>query len=468
MPWWKRNTNESEVAGQIKQEVINALQHLDLRGNSANPARFRQQVAQAISGGYDGADTLHNVYLDYGYPQTLDFNNFWNMYRRFGIARNIVELPVDTGWMKNPVVEGSKEFNAELEKLIEQVKLWDRLSSLDKRQRVGRYAGMFMRVRDNKQPTEPIDQGALNGIASIIQLIPIYEGQLTISTTESDPMSDNFGMPSMYHFNSGSTGNRNDKLAASFNIHPDRIIIAAEGADNGGVFGISSLEAPYNSLMDLRKIIGAGGEGFYKNAAQNIVHELQDASSAKQNEALLNKLNEATDDFMANRSRRSMWTPGMKTNVLDSSLIQPREFFDIALADTSAASKIPSTILIGMQTGRLASTEDSRHFLSGVNSRNQNFVADMIRSHIDWFIKFRVLPASEYAVEWADLLALSKQDKLTNSQSMADINEKQFKSGGDVPFSGEEIREEAGFDPEEMEEPEGEDDDDTGDDEGNE
>ena len=34
----------------------------------------------------------------------------------------------------------------------------------------------------------------------------------------------------------------------------------------------------------------------------------------------------------------------------------------------------------------------------------------------------------------------------------------EFKSGSDTPFSSEEIREEAGFDPEDIEEPEGEDD----------
>jgi len=458
MAWWNRNkTNEPDINIQIKQEVSNALEHLQMMGNS-DAEGIRQRIAQAVSGGYDFADTLHNVYLDYGYPQHVNFQNFWNMYRRFGIARNIVELPVDTGWMKNPVVQGSDKFNSELEKLVLQINLWDRLRALDTRQRVGRYAGMFMRVRDNLDPSEPIKQGSITNIASVIQLIPIYEGQLTISSTENDPMADNFGMPTLYNFNSGSTGNRNEKFSTSFNIHPDRIVIAAEGADNGGIFGISSLEAPYNSLMDLRKIIGAGGEGFYKNAAQNIVFELQDGASAKQNEGLLNKFNESYDDFAANRSRRAMWTPGMKAKVLDADLAQPKEFFDAALADVSAASKTPATIIIGMQTGRLASSEDSRHFLSGVNSRNENFVTEMVRNHIDWFIQFGVLPASEYTVEWSDLLALSKQDKLTNSQSMAEINEKQFKSGRDTPFSSEEIREEAGFDAEEIEEPEGEDD----------
>jgi len=456
MPWpWNRKPAEPEINVTIKQEVMNALQHMTLEGNAISDEGIRQRMGQVISGGYDYADTMHNIYLDYGYPSSLTFINFWNMYRRFGIARNVVELPVDTGWMTTPEIEGSEKFNKEVELLIKQVKLWDRLRALDTRQRVGRYAGMFMRVRDGKKPNEPLD-GGVNGIGSIIAMMPIYENQLKVSTTENDPMSDNYGQPTMYEFQSSATGNRNEQASTSFAIHPSRIVIAAEGADNGGIYGIPSLEASYNSLMDLRKIIGAGGEGFYRNAAQNLIHELQDGASAKNNEAILAKFNEASDDFMQNRMRRNMWTPGMKTKVLESNLANPKDPFACALNDVAAASKIPATILIGQQTGRLASSEDSRHFLSGINSRRENFMTEMIRDVIDWCILNKVLPSSEYEVEWDDLLELGVSERLGNSKLMSEINEREFKSGNDTPFSSEEIRDQAGFEPEDMEEPEGE------------
>lgn len=445
-PWSK----EPDIAVAIKNEVEAALQQLNVNSTS-DVNGIRQRIGQAISGGYDYADTMHNIYLDYGYAQTLTFFQFWNMYRRFGIAKNIVELPVDVGWTDNPIVEGSDQFNRDLEQLVNNVKLWDRLKSLDTRQRVGRYAGLFIRVRDGKQPSEPLE-GKLPGVNAVISLIPIYEGQLKVSATDSDPMSDSFGLPTMYEFSSGSTGNRNEEVNASVNIHPSRIVIASEDADNGGIYGISSLEAPYNSLLDLRKIIGAGGEGFYRNAAQNIVHSLKDGASAKGNEKLLEAMNEQTDDFLQNRFRRSMWTPGMDSKVLESNLANPKEFFANALNDVSAATKIPATILIGQQTGRLASTEDSKHFRGGLNSRRENWMTELVESVIDWFILNGVLPSSEYTTEWSDLLALSQEDKLANGKTMSEINEREFKSGGDRPFSTEEIREESGFDPEEIEE----------------
>lgn len=413
--------------------------------NTLNDVRSR--IAQAISGGYDFADTMHNIYLDFGYSQNLDFFNYWNMYRRFGIAKNVCDLPVDITWMRQPEVKSDNEqFVREFERVADQLSFWIRLSAIDKRQRVGRYAGMFMRVRDGKKPSDPID-GRLNGIGAIMQMVPLYEGQLEVLETDNDPMSERYGLPRMYEFNGGSVGNRNDKIASSFSIHPDRIVIISEDADNGGIYGMSSLEAPYNSLMDLRKILGGGGEGFYKNSAQSIVFDLKDGASAKANETLLNRFNEQYDDFARNRARRAIWTPGMEAKTLQSDLVNPKDFFFNSLYDVAASCKIPATVLIGQQTGRLASSEDSRSFLSMINSRRENFGTESINALIDWFIRFGVLPMAQYEVEWDDLLALSQNEQLDNAQKMAAINDAQFKSGGSVPFDGSEIRETAGFEP---------------------
>lgn len=446
MAWWKRNEPKEMPAEATynQNQVDKMLGELKTAASSQTWDQMRGRMASLMGGGYDFADTLHNIYLDFGYPAQLLFSNFWNMYRRFGIAKNVVELPVDTGWMFAPTVEGDPEFNKDLGKVITDQNLWLRMKGLDTRQRVGRYAGMFMRVRDSKQPSEPID-GTLSGPNSLVQMIPLYESQLEVVETNQDPTSDDFGLPTMYQFKGTAEGGRNEDNVNTFNIHPSRIVIASEDADNGGIYGVSALEAPYNSLMDLRKIIGAGGEGFYKNASKDIVFNLKEGASAKGNESLLEKFNEQYDDFAHNRHRRAMWTPGMEATTLDSSLANPKEFFMNALYDVAASTKIPATILIGQQTGRLASGEDSKHFLSTVKSRQTNFMNMMIGDHIDWMIKFGILPSSKYEIEWDDLLASSDSEKLDNSEKMGKVNKSQFDSGQGTVFTSDEIREAAGF-----------------------
>lgn len=449
MPTGNMGTEAVNASFTPEQQVMfnEAMQIMESRINSLT-GDVRGRLAAAISGGYEFSDTLHNVFLDYGYPQTVTFYMLWNMYRRFGIARNGADLPVDIGWMTPPEVggdEASDEFKNAFNDLVVKTEFWQRLKGLDKRQRVGRYAGMFMRVRDDRPPHEPIDKTKITGVDSIMQMIPLYEGQLEVTTTEQDPRKENYSQPTMYMFKGNGIGDRNEKSGANFNIHPDRIVIAAEDADNGGIYGIPALEAPYNSLMDLRKIIGAGGEGFYKNAAQSVLFDLKDASSAASNEALLNKWNEQYDEFSRNRMRRGMWTPGMEANTLDSNLKSPEWHFKNALNDAAAGFQIPATILIGQQTGRLASSEDARGFLSGLNSRNANYTTSIVRAHIDWCMFWGVLPVSEYEVTWDDLLALSDQERLENAFKMAESNAKQFDAGGERVFTSIEIRDAAGY-----------------------
>lgn len=428
------------------EEGIQAVaEHLHL--NSVNQ-QVRSRIASAISGGYDFADTMHNVYLDFGYPATLSFFHFWNMYRRFGIARNVVDLVVNITWMEQPKIEASEVFLKEFKDLEKRIKFWQRVKGLDKRQRVGRYAGMFMRVRDNKDPKEPID-GKLNGSNALVQMQPLYEGQLKVLTTQDDPRSDDYGLPTMYQYTSGGAGNRNEKVANAFEIHPSRIIIAAEGADDGGIYGISALESPYNSLMDLRKIIGAGGEGFYKNAAQSVVFNLKDPEKATSaTTSMLDKFNDNYDEFARNRMRRALWTPGMEAKAIDSVLTNPKEFFTNALNDVAASVPCPTTILIGQQTGRLASSEDGRMFLSSMNSRRKDVGDEQVENILNWCINYGILPSSDFELEWSDLLALSDSEKMDNAVKMADVNAKQFTSGGEVPFTGKEIREAGGFEAE--------------------
>ena len=264
---------------------------------------------------------------------------------------------------------------------------------------------------------------------------------------EHDVMADNYGHPTMYQFQSLVSGTRNPDKQNTFNIHPDRVIVIAEDAESTNIYGISSLEAVYNSLMDLRKIIGAGGEGFYKNAAQSIVFDVKDTASIKDRAGMLDQFNESFDDFTRNRSRKSIWTPGMEAKTLDSDLIAPKEFFMNALNDVAAGSKIPATVLIGQQTGRLASDQDSKAMLTNVQSRRENFQQGMVCQVIDWLMEKGIIAAADYEVIWEDALAMSDSEKLASAMTMSEINTKQFNSGGEVPFDAEEIRAQAGFEP---------------------
>jgi len=400
-----------------------------------------------VSGGYDNADTMHQIYEDFGYPNSIGFEGFWNMYRRFGLAKAVVDMLVDLTWVDAPTIKSeSKVFVGEFGDLVRNTHLWNRMKGLDRRQRVGRYAGMFIQIKDGKRPDKPV--GILNGISAIVKLVPLYEGQLEVQSAELDVMKPNYGEPTLYKFNGSGTGSRDEHKSNSFSIHPSRLLMAAEGADDGSIYGIPALESIYNDLMDVRKITGAGGEGYYQNTRNAPVFTADDDFSDPDDET---ELADAIDDWLS-KHRKRLVLKGIKPQYPNIQLTDPKEFYQNAINNIAAGSGIPSAFLIGQQTGRLASDKDYSHLMTIAQSRRDNFLAILIKSFVDWCILYKVLPMEEYEIKWGDLLTLSDFEKVEVVDKMASANEKQFRSGGQPVFSEEEMRERAGleFEPEDM------------------
>jgi len=432
--WFKSNKQDRQ------QKLIDRVNELNLKANEISRAQYLQG---GQSGGYDGADALHNVFEDFGYPAKVSFANALNMYRRFGPAKAVVEIPVNLSWMKAPKVEGSEQFNTAFDELVEKLNLWNRLKGLDNRQRVGQYAGMFVQAADGQTVDKELT--SLGSLGAVHNLKPVYEGQLRVSTTDEEPTSENFGNPTMYEYNSTGFGNNNPDSSVSLRIHPSRLIMASEGADDGSIYGISSLEAIFNDLMDLRKISGAGGEGFYQNTRNApVINMSPDHQQLSADE--LDDLEDALDDYNAKLSKK-MVVQGMEFEYPSVSLDNPKDFADNSRNNIASGSFMAVAIIFGQQMGVRASDKDFDMIMLFVQSRRENFLNELVKKFIDWCIKYGVLPASEYEIEWDDMTAASDEEKIALADSMMGVNEKATRGQLSPAFEVDEVREAAGFEP---------------------
>lgn len=397
-----------------------------------------------LNGGNDFGDTLHYVDIDYGYPNELVFKNFWNMYRRQGVAKRVIDLPVNYCWRSEPIIKTSAVALENIRQLDKRVKLWNRLQGLDRRQRVGRYAGLYVRVRDGQDPSTPLEP-LTGGINGLVELMPLYESQLDVTQAVTDPRDEMYGQPVLLNYRENVAGSRNEEIASSITIHASRIIFAAEGADNGWIYGIPALEAVFNAILDLRKISGGGAEGFYKNASQTTVLSVKDGESALSNAAKLQEFANEYDEFMRSRMRRAMWTPGMDAKTMESNLITPEMFYQVCLQEVAAGTGIPANLLVGKQTGRLASDDDTKNFLMDMQSRRVNFCTDLVERTFKFFTTYNILPQFEYEIEWDDLLARSDDQKVDITTKMSEVNKNAFSSGQMPVFTEDEMREMAGY-----------------------
>lgn len=402
----------------------------------------------------------HNYEADFGWPDRVAFNDTFKAYTRNGIAKAAVNKTIDKTWQTMPWLlekprDGSEgggkakveetPLEAQLRKLFAKLRFWQQLMTADRMSMVGAYGGVILRLADNKPWNEEVTTvpGGINGLVGII---PAWEGQLTVSEWDTDERSPTYGEPKMYQFIESSIGGTTTMTGAGGRnvlIHPSRVVIWSEDAT---VRGRSSLEAGFNDLIDLEKVKGAGGEGFYKNARSNPVITIDKDAVLKSVASSMGTTIDGIADAMESEVRaynagfdKSLTMQGMTASVLQVSLPSPEHFFAAPLNSFAASMSIPVKILVGMQTGERASTEDANEWAQTNMSRRANETVPNILTVVDRLVAVNVLPEREWTIDWADLTEASMTDKIALADKMADVNVK-MKDTGELIFTGEEMR----------------------------
>ncbi|PHR83110.1 phage portal protein [Henriciella sp.] len=417
----------------------------------------RARSLQAMFPGYF-ANAKHNHYRDFGFPETITFDQFHAMYARNGIACAAVEKTAGKTWQSFPFLMEGEEKDAEsraegdIRQRFDDLRLWQKVKEADLRSMVGGYSGLILRLADSKKFNQPVDR-VPGGLMGLVEVIPAWEGQLTVSQWDSDETSETYGQPLMFNFteyavdsDKGSTNQKN----RSFELHPDRVIIWSR---DGTVHNRSMLEPGFNDLMTLEKVIGAGGEGFWKNAKAAPVletdKEIDLADMAKGMGVSAEDLHETMSDQVEDWQKgfdALLWLQGMQAKSLQVSLPIPEHFVAVALQSFAASFGIPLKILVGSQTGERASTEDANEWAQTCMSRREGQTIPNIMALVNRLEAFGILPERDWSLDWADLTEASMAEKFDLAMKMAEINAK-LSPTGELAFLQEEIRARVGFEP---------------------
>ena len=416
--------------------------------------------------------TKHDFTFDFGYKDDVDFYDLYQLYKRNGVAQAVVNKTALKTWQTNPALlighEKHEETPAEAEirKWMTKMRLWQQLQEVDKRSLVGEYAGVIFRFTDGQRFDQPVDRisGGLDGLMGII---PAWEGQLQISEWDQDRNSPTYGEPKMMTFTESSVDPDQGKTRA-FYVHPDRVYIWSQDRTT---FNDSNMEASYNAFVDMEKIRGAGGEGFWKNAKSQPILEADKEVNFGQLAQMLGTdiagLPEALDNVVADWNRgfdQSMILQGMTAKTLGITLPQPKEFYDIPAMEVAANWNIPHKVLFGNQTGERASTEDLEEWALFNMSRRNNYVIPNVMDIVDRLVAVGVLTEQDWCLHWEDLTSATDAERLDKAKGMSQIN-RDAVATGDVVFDDNEIRDVMGYDEREddgLSEPEDEEEDDDG------
>ncbi|MGG8210723.1 DUF1073 domain-containing protein [Klebsiella aerogenes] len=412
--------------------------------NDARMARARMGML-APTMGLD--NKRHSAWCEYGFPEQVTYENLYALYRRGGIAHGAVEKLVGKYWQTNPeIIEGddadeSKDETA-WEKNTKKVftkRLWRAFAEADRRRQVGRYAGILLHINDSRTWDQPVFRGK-----SLKKVTIAWAGSLTVSEWVTDQKSADYGQPKQWKYvESLPNGGTNQRF-----VHPDRVFILGDYSNDA----IGFLEPGYNACVSLEKVEGGSGESFLKNAARqlnvNFEKEIDFNNLASLYGVSIDELQDKFNEVAGEMNRGNdvlMTTQGATVAPLVTAVADPSATYNVNLQTFAASVDIPVKVLVGMQTGERASTEDQKYFNARCQSRRGDLSFE-IEDFSDKLIELKIIDAvSEKTVIWDDLNEQTGTEKLANAKTMAEINQTFQGSGENPAFSREEIRTAAGY-----------------------
>ncbi|MDU2940670.1 MAG: DUF1073 domain-containing protein [Enterobacteriaceae bacterium] len=411
--------------------------------NDARLARARMLAANPTM----GLDTKRSTaWCEYGFKEDLTFDDLYSLYRRGGIAHGAVRKIISTCWLSNPeIIEGDKADETrkvtDWERKAKAVfthRFWRAFAEADLRRLVGRYSGILLHIRDSLDWNKPATKGK-----GLEKITVAWAGALVVKEWDTGLNSRTYGQPKMWEYverlPNGST--------RRVDVHPDRVFILGDYSSDA----IGFLEAAYNAFVSLEKVEGGSGESFLKNAARqlnvNFEKEIDFNNLASLYGVSVSELQEKFNEAAVEVNRGNdtlLTTQGATVTPLVTSVADPEPTYNVNLQTAAAALDIPTKILVGMQTGERASTEDQRYFNARSQSRRGDLSFD-IEDLCDKLVTLGILePVPQKTVIWDDLNASTDAEKLASAKLMAEINSASIATG-EQPFTGEEIRVAAGY-----------------------
>jgi len=374
----------------------------------------RALLAAKMGTQYDGD---RDLYQALGYPTTITYAASLSKYLRQAIAKAVIDRPVDDSWQGGCLIQEDTGKETELSKawasLIKNhnLGLFSTLTKLDKFAGIGTYGTMLLGFDDvscSEDFRNPVEMASSR---KLLYCNALGEDCAVIASYDTDPLSERYGLPTMYDVRTSSGEERNN---TSISVHHTRMFHIAGDSLGNRVRGRSRLEPVWNNLMDLEKVVGGSGEMFWRGARPGYSGKIDDEYSMSEPDR--EDFKDQLDEYEHNL-RRFLITKGVEISSLSQQLADPKSYVDVQIEMISAETGIPKRILTGSEVGELASSQDASNWNGRLSNRRTHYIEPVIlRPFIEMLMVCGVLPATkvqikDFAIVWQSLDEKSDKDK---------------------------------------------------------
>lgn len=382
---------------------------LDLLTNSM--LMTRSLLASLAGMSHEGDRNLFKVF---GYPENVTYQDCLMQYRRHDIAKAIINRPVTGTWKGDILLQESKEdkdtaLETAWKEIYDELGLKDRMLRADRLSSLGRYGVLLLGLSDvesKEDAMKPVEGAGLK----LKYVKPLGELSAVINSWDNNPTSPRYGLP--YTYNIQLNTDKDGGPGKAMVVHHTRVIHIVPEKLESDVYGVPVLEAVYNRLMDLMKLVGGSAEMFWRGARPGY-HGKMDMDY-NMTPDMKDDLREELQEY-EHGLRRFIVNKGLDIQALESQVEDPSNPVDVQLSMISAVTGIPKRILMGSERGELASSQDLGAWKELLQARRDELAGPkIVRPLVDRLIEFQILPepvTGEYNVQWEDLFAPSEEDK---------------------------------------------------------
>ena len=370
---------------------------------------LRGLARKMLGSQYDGN---RNIYSALGYPETIEWKEYWNQYERQDIANAIINRPIDQTWRGPLILQELKkeesEFARAWKELEWNLRIKNKFVRVDKLSGIGRYAVLFCGFNDvdGDKITTETEVVATDNL-KLVYLTPYSEDAAKIMTWEKDHTNPRFGMPLTYQINAST---ENGAFTKTLKVHYSRILHITGETLTSEVYGIPTLQKVFNRLMDLEKLVGASAEMFWRGARPGYSANIDPEYS--QPDGFDNTMEEKLEDY-ENDLRRILTLEGVDMKALETQIEDPSNHISAQITMISVATGIPKRILEGSERGELASSQDVDSWHSIIQVRRDEFAEnEIIGKFVDRMIVLGILPViTAWEVLWTPLAVPSEKER---------------------------------------------------------
>lgn len=353
-----------------------------------------------------------------GYLPDLTLAHYWARYRRGGIAKRIVEAYPKATWAGETWLEETAdasletEFERAADALIRRLDVWGRFLRADILCGLGEYSVLLIGAPGALNTPLPI----VGRPEQIACLTPLMQVNAKIKQLDESP-GPRFGLPLSYEIRLSSTRPTQE-------VHWSRIIHVADDLLENDIFGIPRLEAVWNHLDDLVKIVGGGSEASWNRMDPGMQIDVDPEIEFDADEE--DDLDEQLDAYRHGLDR-NLRTRGTKINMLAANVAAFGSNATAVLEQISGTSAIPLRILLGTERGQLASTQDRDNWSDRVTERRKMLGNRLVGQLVDRLIGCGALPKpTQYRTIWSEIDELNSQAKAAVAMSLSQANAASF------------------------------------------